>query len=98
MIVALLVLIVLILLFGAAAVKGWIKSTVAYVLGFTAIVTVIIWLSSFFGENGFLWVMGGLFVLVVAIGIAGYIEANPAPPPPPKRRRRPKRDPERPLP
>jgi hypothetical protein len=71
MIVALLVLIVLILLFGAGAVKGWIKSTAVGVLGFAAICAVGIWLGSFFGEDGFAYVIfggGGLLFVLSLIG------------------------------
>jgi hypothetical protein len=69
MIVALLVLIVLILLCGAGAVKGWITNAFVTIVGFLAICLAFIWVGSFFGENGpmivFMVVGGFLFVVSV---------------------------------
>jgi apolipoprotein N-acyltransferase len=73
MVVALLVLIVLVLLFGAAAVKGWIKSALVWVLGFAVICTAIIWLGSFLGEDGFLYVVLGIGAFMLAFAALGWV-------------------------
>lgn len=73
MIVALLILIVLILLFGAGVVKGWLANALGVGCGGLAILVALIWLGSFFGENGFqyiLWTIVGVMLLLVAIGLA----------------------------
>jgi len=88
MIVALLVLIVLILLFGAAAVKGWIKSTLVAVAGFAVICTAIIWLGSFFGEDGFLYVVLSIGGLALVLGVIGQFIDPDADPAEHERRRR----------
>lgn len=78
MIVALLVLIVLILLFGAAAVKGWIANAATAGCGFIAICLALIWLGSFFGENGFMYVLFAIGGITLVLGIIGKImEASP---------------------
>lgn len=82
MIVALLVLIVLILLFGAAAVKGWIANTAVAGCGFIAICLAIVWLGTFFGEHGFLYVVFGIGGILLVLGITGKI-LDVSPPPPP---------------
>lgn len=69
MIIALLILIVFILLFGATAVKGWIKHTGALALGLVIIIGLVLWVGSFFGEDGpanALLVIGG-FVIAMAL-------------------------------
>jgi predicted permease len=73
MIVALLIVIILILLFGAAAVKGWIKSAIAGIAGFAVICTAIIWLGSFFGEDGPAYVLLGIAGVMIALGALGFI-------------------------
>lgn len=88
MIVALLVLIALILLFGAAAVKGWIANAATAGCGFIAICLALIWLGSFFGENGFMYVLLAIGGIALVLGIIGKImEASP--PAPPSNRRAP---------
>lgn len=80
MIVALLVLIVLILLFGAAAVKGWIANAVVAGCGFVAICLALIWVGSFFGKDGFAYVLlaiAGVMLLIAAI--AQLVDAGSAP-------------------
>lgn len=83
MIVALLVLIVLILLFGAGVVKGWIANAVTMGCGFIALCLALIWLGSFFGENGFLYVLlaiGGIMLLLAALA-AIFNDQVPTQPP-----------------
>lgn len=78
MIVALLVLIILILLFGAGVVKGWIANVATMGCGFIAICLALIWLGSFFGENGFLYVVFAIGGMALVLGIIGKImEASP---------------------
>lgn len=82
MIVALLVLIVLILLFGAGIVKGWIANAVTMGCGFITICLALIWLGSFFGENGFLYVLlaiGGIMLLLAAFAVIFNDHAPPEP-------------------
>lgn len=69
MIIALLSLIALILLFGASVVKGWIKNAAAVVCASTLIVLAVLWVGSFFGENGFLYVWLGLGTLLFIASI-----------------------------
>lgn len=93
MIVALLVLIVLILLFGAGVVKGWIANAVTLGCGGLAIVAALLWLGSFFGENGVqyvLWTVIGIMLLLALVGMA--LDPNKATPPksPPRRVKPPK--------
>jgi hypothetical protein len=56
MIVALLILIVLILLFGAGVVNGWTANVATAGCGFIAICLPLAWLGSFFGKDGFMYV------------------------------------------
>ena len=77
MIVALLVLIVLILLFGAGAVKGWITNAFVGIVGFLAICLAVVWVGSFFGENGPMYVM--IFIGVIAFVVAIIGAANKPP-------------------
>jgi hypothetical protein len=82
MIVALLVLIVLILLFGAGVVKGWIANVATMGCGFIAICPALIWLGSFFGENGFMYVLFTIGGIALVLGIIGKtMEASPPAPP-----------------
>lgn len=82
MIVALLVLIILILLFGAGVVKGWIANVFTMGCGFIAICLALIWLGSVFGENGFMYVVFAIGGIALALGIIGKImEASPPAPP-----------------
>lgn len=82
MIVALLVLIVLILLFGAGVVKGWIANVATMGCGFIAICLALVWLGSFFGENGFMYVMFAIGGIALVLGIIGKIMDASAPAPP----------------
>lgn len=77
MIVALLVLIVLILLFGAGIVKGWLKSAITLGCGGLIIVGVLVWLGSFFGENGLMYVVCGILGLLFLLYLVGAaLEGN----------------------
>jgi len=64
-IIALLVLIVLILLFGAGVVKGWLANLLGAVLGFAVLAALIVTIESQLGEEAFLyvlWAIGGFFM------------------------------------
>jgi len=73
MIVALLVIIVVILLFGAGVVKGWLANVFGAILGFAVFVGSILWIGSFLGENGaetvIYWLAGIAFVVAIMAGI-----------------------------
>ena len=75
--VFLLILIVLILLFGAGAVKGWIRGALLGTLGICLAAGVIVWAVSVFGEDGFLWILlgGGGVLFVLSLWARSY---NPA--------------------
>lgn len=75
MIVALLVLIVLILLFGAGVVKGWLSNALGLVLGGGAIILALVWVGSFFGEHGAFWI----FMIVGGLLFIGSIWARSQP-------------------
>jgi hypothetical protein len=92
-VVALLVLIVLILLFGAGVVKGWIANVVGYGCGGLAILAALLWVGSFFGEHGFMYVVYGILGLLLVLGLLGkaledWPSKPPPPPPPPGRKGR----------
>lgn len=74
MIVALLVVIVLILLFGAGVVKGWLANGIGMGCGFLALVAAVLWLGSFFGENGVEYVFWGFLGFLLLLAIWGAIE------------------------
>ena len=83
MIVALLVLIVLILLFGAGVVKGWLANAATMGCGFIAIILALMWAGSFFGENGFryvLLVLGGILLLLALLAAVFKEQASADPP------------------
>ena len=84
MIVALLVLIVLILLFGAGVVKGWIANLATMGCGFIAICLALAWLGSFFGENGFMYVLFALGGIMLLLAVVAHIlnSETPAAPTP----------------
>lgn len=88
MIVALLVLIVLILLFGAGVVKGWIANVATMGCGFIAICLALAWLGSFFGKDGFMYVLFALGGIMLLLAIAGHIINGQAQPHPPGHRAR----------
>lgn len=71
MIIALLILIIFILLFGAAAVKGWIVNAGMMIVGFLILVGLVIWVGSFFGEEGPTYVIigGGAFLTALAFWV-----------------------------
>lgn len=84
MIVALLILIVFILLFGAGVVKGFLANAAAIGGGAIILLGLLLWVGSFFGENGFMYVifavMGLLLVLVIGIEATKPIVDKPLPP------------------
>ena len=73
MIAALLVLIVLILLFGAGVVKGWLANAVGYCLGGLVLLVAAGWLISFLGDDGFVWFVAGIGVAAALLWIGGAI-------------------------
>lgn len=87
MVVALLVLIVLILLFGAGVVKGWIANAATMGCGFVAICLALIWLGSFFGENGFLYVLLAIGGILLLLGVLAAIFEHSTTQSPPAARR-----------
>jgi hypothetical protein len=83
MIVALLIVIILILLFGAGVVKGWLANVVGFGCGGLLVLAALLWLGSFFGENGFAYVMGGIggsMLLLALVGLAIDPNKKTAPP------------------
>lgn len=73
MIVALLVLIVAILLFGAGVVKGFLANAISLGCGGMLILLIALWLGSFLGEYGLLWVIG---IVVALFGLAVLVEEH----------------------
>jgi len=71
MIIALLILIIFILLFGAAAVKGWIFNAATILVGFVILVGLVIWVGSFFGDDGPMYVIigGGTLLTILAFWV-----------------------------
>ena len=74
MTVFLLILIVLILLFGAGAVKGWIRGALIWILGACLAAAAIAWITTTFGEDAFLWLLlgGGGILIVGAVWARSY--------------------------
>jgi hypothetical protein len=73
MTVALLLLIVLILLFGAGVVKGWLANLAGVGCAAIVILAALLWLGSFFGENGPAYILYGIlaaFSVLLLIGLA----------------------------
>jgi hypothetical protein len=70
MIVALLVLIVLILLFGAGVVKGWLANVAGLGCGGLVILVALLWLDSFFGENGVIYIVYGVGAVLALLVVA----------------------------
>jgi len=67
MAIALLVLIVLILLFGAGVVKGWLANLLGVAIGVALTIALILTVVSLFGREAFLWlVVGGGGMLLLA--------------------------------
>ena len=77
MIIALLVVIVLVLLFGAGVVKGWLANGIGMGCGFIAIVAAVLWLGSFFGENGPEYVIYGFCGLILLLALAAAVTEQP---------------------
>lgn len=86
MIVGLLILIVLILLFGAGVVKGWLRNILGAALGLLIAAGALIWLASMLGEDGAIiaLLIGG--AMLFALGI--WAKAGSGSPPTRSRRRR----------
>lgn len=75
---ALLVVIILILLFGAGVVKGWLANLVGFGCGGILILAALLWLGSFFGENGFTYIVYGIMALIGILALIGIaIRAEP---------------------
>jgi hypothetical protein len=91
MIVGLLILIVLILLFGAGVIKGWLLNVTGVVCGGVLLIAILAWIMSSF-EMSIELVGGILGVILLLPALAIHILAPPAParkspPPKPKRKR-----------
>ncbi|WP_374944618.1 hypothetical protein [Sphingomonas sp.] len=72
MIVPLLIVIAFILLFGAAAVKGWVTNIFGFGVGGVILLVPALKLGSYLGEYGLFWVIAivaGVVTLGFAIGI-----------------------------
>ena len=80
MIAALLILIVFILLFGAAVVKGWLANAAAGMVGFVILVGLVLRVGSFFGENGPAYVIFGGMGLLFVLAIVAKAAEPTAPP------------------
>ncbi|MCL4673667.1 MAG: hypothetical protein KJZ64_12195 [Sphingomonadaceae bacterium] len=76
--IALLILIILILLFGAAAVKGWIRGAVIWIFGAILAVFFLTLFISYFGEDAFWWTLlgGGFLLFVGSIWARSYDEGE----------------------
>jgi len=80
MIVALLLVIVLILLFGAGVVKGWLANVIGLGCGGLAILMALLWLGSFLGENGVTYLLYAIGVILMALVVAKvFIGSDGAP-------------------
>lgn len=71
MIIALLILIVAILLFGAGVVKGFLANTIALAVGGVIVLTLALWLGSYLGEYGLIWV---IVIVASLFGLAVLVE------------------------
>lgn len=80
MTVGLLILIVLILLFGAGVVTGWLANIIGAVIGSVLLVALSVTIISLFGEDVFWLLLGGVAVLFLALHI--YVDATKYTPPP----------------
>jgi len=77
MVVAILVVIALILLFGAGVVKGWLANLFGLGCGGLVILAALLWLGSFFGENGFTYIVWTICGILALLAIAAAIfQAN----------------------
>lgn len=73
MVAGLLFLIVLILLFGAGVVKGWLLNVAGAVLGFVIVIGTILWICSEFslGDDGFMAIWIGFLMSLAGLGAWG---------------------------
>lgn len=69
MVIGLLILIVLILLFGAGVVKGWLANILGAILGLVLAAGALIWLASTFGEDGAVIALLTAAALVIGLGL-----------------------------
>lgn len=78
MIVALLVMIALILLFGAGVVQGWLRNLLRAVLGIVLLSAAILVASTILGEDAFIWIWagGGTLLLIAVLWARGYDPAE----------------------
>lgn len=67
MIVALLVLILLVLLLGAALVRGLIVGALGIILGGVLVLTIAGVLIGYLGDDGLIWLVGGIGVLALVL-------------------------------
>lgn len=78
--IALLVLIVCIMLFGAAAVKGVLANTMSVGCVTLLILIPILWVGSFIGEHGVIYTVMGILGLLLALAIWVKVTEAPAEP------------------
>lgn len=69
MLIALLILNVLILLFGAAVIKGWLKNAFGVALGVILLTGLLLVLRTVFGEKAFwvIWICAGTVLLIAVV-------------------------------
>lgn len=75
--IALLVLIVCIMLFGAAAVKGVLANTLTLGCAALLILIPILWVGSFIGEDGVIYTVMGILGLLLALAV--WVKVTEAP-------------------
>lgn len=81
MVLAILALIAFILLFGAGVVKGFLANAAALIGGFVVFVGLVLWIGSFFGENGPEYVIWAMLALLLALALWAAMTATPKPDP-----------------
>lgn len=90
MILATLLLILAVLLFGAGVVKGFLANAAALGCGGIVIIGLAIWVGSFLGQNGLLYIFFGGAALLIAFAIFDRVHTaalNYTPPPLPREKK-----------
>jgi hypothetical protein len=73
-IVSLLILVVLILLFGAATLKGWLANVIGAAFGLALLIAAGIWVNTYFGDYGLVFVCIALLLLLA--GAWAYVKSD----------------------
>lgn len=76
MVIALLVLIVLILLFGAGVVKGWVANLVTLGCGGLAIIAALLWVGHFSAKTAFNMSFGRLSTSCCCSGLSKWLSTR----------------------